>query len=104
MLKIEMRTITFSLFVAIVSPLAADRLEAQNAATTPYLDTSLPPEQRAADLVKRMTVEEKVHPIDESVARYPKVECACLQLVERGAAWMVGRRSGSPVQNDAYLA
>jgi len=32
---------------------------AQNEAKPAYLDTSLPPEQRAADLVKRMTLEEK---------------------------------------------
>jgi beta-glucosidase len=32
---------------------------AQSAATPPYLDTSLTPEQRAADLVHRMTLAEK---------------------------------------------
>jgi beta-glucosidase len=32
---------------------------AQDAQKPAYLDTSLPPEQRAADLVHRMTLEEK---------------------------------------------
>jgi beta-glucosidase len=38
----------------------ASRAYAQNSDPPAYLNPSLPPEQRAADLVHRMTVEEKV--------------------------------------------
>src|ERR1043166_7573281 len=44
--------------LAVLSSVAC--LSAQNAQNPDYLNTSLSPEKRAADLVHRMTVEEKV--------------------------------------------
>ena len=41
---------------------------AQDAPKPAYLDTNLPPEKRAADLVNRMTLEEKATPAGESGA------------------------------------
>ena len=41
------------------SALMATGLGAQNAAQLPYLNPALPPQERAADLVHRMTLEEK---------------------------------------------
>jgi beta-glucosidase len=55
-----MRTSNFRILVAIAAFLAVSRLCAQNSEQQAYLNPSLPAEQRAADLVHRMTVEEKV--------------------------------------------
>jgi beta-glucosidase len=53
-----------SVIVRLLALLAAlssvASLNAQNAKNPDYWDTSLSPEKRAADLVHRMTVEEKV--------------------------------------------
>jgi beta-glucosidase len=46
---------------------------AQSAQPLPYLDASLPPEQRAADLVGRMTLEEKVSEMMNSSAAIPRL-------------------------------
>src|SRR5450759_1693803 len=46
--------------ISIVVALAVSSLYAQNAEQPAYLNLALPPQQRAADLVQRMTVEEKV--------------------------------------------
>jgi beta-glucosidase len=46
--------------ISIVAVLAVSALYAQNAAQPAYLDRTLSPQQRAADLVHHMTVEEKV--------------------------------------------
>ncbi len=48
------------LLILIFMVLAVGRLSAQNTAEPAYLNQSLSPQQRAADLVGRMTVEEKV--------------------------------------------
>ena len=55
-----MRTANVRTFVALAAFLIASRLFAQNSEQAAYLNVSLPAEQRAADLVHRMTVEEKV--------------------------------------------
>ena len=79
-----MRTISkyaiISAFVSIVSTAAAQSKPA-------YLDTTLPPEQRAAELVKRMTLEEKASQLVNQARAIPRLECAGVRLVERGAAW-----------------
>jgi beta-glucosidase len=46
--------------ISLFMVLAVGRLSAQNIAEPAYLNQSLSPQQRAADLVRRMTVEEKV--------------------------------------------
>jgi beta-glucosidase len=55
-----MRSSNFKILVAIALFLVASCTLAQNSAPPAYLNPSLPAEQRAADLVHRMTVEEKV--------------------------------------------
>src|SRR5271166_601107 len=56
----DMRTANVRTFAALAAFLIASRLFAQNAEQPAYLNASLPAEQRAADLVHRMTMEEKV--------------------------------------------
>jgi beta-glucosidase len=48
------------ILIAIATLLTANVLYAQNGDKPAYLNPALPPEQRAEDLVRRMTVEEKV--------------------------------------------
>jgi len=55
-----MRSSNFKILAATVVFLIASRAHAQNSEPPPYLNPGLPAEQRAADLVHRMTVEEKV--------------------------------------------
>ena len=55
-----MRSSNFKILAAIVVLLIASRAHAQNSEPPPYLNPALPAEQRAADLVHRMIVEEKV--------------------------------------------
>ena len=55
-----MRSSNFKILAATVVLLIASRAHAQNSEPPPYLNPALPAEQRAADLVHRMTVEEKV--------------------------------------------
>ena len=45
----------------------------QQPANAPYLDPSLPPERRAADLVSRMTLEEKVLQMQNSAPAIPRL-------------------------------
>ena len=45
----------------------------QDAQKAAYLDTSLPPEQRAADLVKRMTLEEKASQLVNQARAIPRL-------------------------------
>jgi beta-glucosidase len=52
---------------------AAVTASAQTAKPLPYLDPSLPKEQRAADLVSRMTLEEKVSQMLNSSAAVPRL-------------------------------
>ena len=55
-----MRKATAAVFLVIISFLCLGGLWAQDSGKPAYLNTALPAEQRAADLVHRMTVEEKV--------------------------------------------
>jgi beta-glucosidase len=52
---------------------------AQSAATAPYLDTSLTPEQRAADLVHRMTLAEKATQMQNNSAAVPRLNIPAYQ-------------------------
>ncbi|HET8825365.1 MAG TPA: hypothetical protein VFM77_09560, partial [Terriglobales bacterium] len=55
-----MRKATSQLFLAIIAFLCVGGLWAQDSEKPAYLNPALPAEQRAEDLVHRMTVEEKV--------------------------------------------
>src|SRR3981189_1286266 len=46
---------------------------AQSQKTLPYLDPSLPPQQRVDDLVSRMTLEEKVHQLINTSPTIPRL-------------------------------
>src|SRR5258708_33932736 len=56
----KMSKSSFRILVVVVVGLGVARVWSQTADQPAYLNTSLPAEQRAADLVHRMTVEEKV--------------------------------------------
>jgi beta-glucosidase len=56
----DMKAHSSRLLISIVVVLAISTMNAQDAAQPAYLNRGLSPEQRAADLVRRMTVEEKV--------------------------------------------
>jgi beta-glucosidase len=60
-----------SLFLALV--LMPMSLSALGQASSPYQDPSLPPEQRAADLVGRMSLEEKVLQMQNSAPAIPRL-------------------------------
>ena len=55
-----MRNTNYQTLIAITAILCANGLYSQSSGQPAYLNTALPAEQRAADLVHRMTVEEKV--------------------------------------------
>src|SRR5579871_3393588 len=61
-------------FVLAVQPAVA-----QNAATPPYLDTNLTPEQRATDLVHRMTLAEKASEMQNNSAAVPRLNIPAYQ-------------------------
>jgi beta-glucosidase len=58
---------------AIVSAAFLSTIAAQQAPKPAYLDTSLPPEQRAADLVHRMTLEEKATQLVNQARAIPRL-------------------------------
>jgi beta-glucosidase len=62
------------LFAMAVQPLVA-----QDATTPPYLDTNLAPEQRAADLVHRMTLAEKATQMQNNSAAVPRLNVPAYQ-------------------------
>jgi beta-glucosidase len=64
------RLVTAMLFSMGVAVIGAG---AQDAHTPAYLDTSLPPEQRAADLIHRMTLEEKASQLVNSARAIPRL-------------------------------
>src|SRR5213078_2338825 len=68
-----MRSSTFKILTAIVVLLIASRAHAQNSEQPPYLNPALPAEQRAADLVHRMTVEEKVTQLVNQARAVPRL-------------------------------
>ncbi|MFB3779120.1 MAG: glycoside hydrolase family 3 C-terminal domain-containing protein [Bryobacteraceae bacterium] len=59
--------------VAIASLTLAAALAAQQPGGAPYLDPSLPAERRAADIVSRMTLEEKVLQMQNSAPAIPRL-------------------------------
>jgi beta-glucosidase len=70
-------------FVLVAGPLffalAVQPAVAQGAATPPYLDTNLTPEQRAADLVHRMTLAEKATQMQNNSAAVPRLNIPAYQ-------------------------
>src|SRR5271157_1315704 len=56
----NMKTHSSRFLISIVVVLAISAMNAQDAAQPDYLNRTLSPQRRAADLVHRMTVEEKV--------------------------------------------
>ena len=63
----------FCLFVFFVPVFVLNVLNAQNTEKPSYLNTSLSPEKRAADLVHRMTVEEKVSQLVNQSRAIPRL-------------------------------
>jgi len=61
------------IMIALAALLCANGLLSQNAEHPAYLNTDLPPEQRAADLVHRMTVEEKVSQLVNQSRAVPRL-------------------------------
>ena len=70
----NMKTSKFKILVVIAGLLFASRVHAQNSEPPAYLDPSLPAEQRAADLVHRMTVEEKVTQLVNQARAIPRLK------------------------------
>ena len=59
---------------------------AQEPSSYPYLNPKLTPEERAADLVHRMTLEEKASQLVNQARAVPRLEYSFLRLVERSPA------------------
>jgi len=68
-----MRTVTFPILIVISAVLGMGRLWAQNSEQPAYMNPALPAEQRAADLVHRMTVEEKVTQLVNQARAIPRL-------------------------------
>ena len=68
-----MRTMVVKIVVAVVLLLSARQAFAQDSSSPAYLNSSLPAEQRAQDLVKRMTVEEKVTQLTNQSRAVPRL-------------------------------
>ena len=68
-----MRPVNFRLLVLFVLLFVLHSLNAQNSEKPTYLNTSLSAEQRAADLVHRMTVEEKVSQLVNQSRAIPRL-------------------------------
>ena len=64
---------------SLLLALAAQPAVAQGAATSPFMDTNLTPEQRAADLVHRMTLEEKATQMQNNSAAVPRLKVPAYQ-------------------------
>ena len=60
-------------FLIALLPLAATASFGQQVSSAPYLDLNLPPERRAADLVSRMTLEEKVLQMQNGAPAIPRL-------------------------------
>ena len=69
-----MQTRNFRILLPIVALLSVGSLFAQNSEQPAYLNTALPPQQRAADLVRRMTVEEKVTQLVNQARAIPRLK------------------------------
>ena len=68
-----MRPVNFRLLVLFMPVFVLSGLNAQNSVKPAYLNTSLPAGQRAADLVHRMTVEEKVSQLVNQSRAIPRL-------------------------------
>jgi len=68
-----MRTPKFTILFVIAGFLMVSALRGQNAEQPAYLNTSLSAEQRATDLVHRMTVEEKVTQLTNQSRAIPRL-------------------------------
>jgi beta-glucosidase len=64
---------------SLLFALAVQPAFAQSVATPPYLDTNLTPEQRAADLVNRMTLAEKASEMQNNSAAVPRLNIPAYQ-------------------------
>ncbi len=69
-----MRTRNFRILLPIVALLSVGSLFAQNSEQPAYLNTALPPQQRAEALVRRMTVEEKVTQLVNQARAIPRLK------------------------------
>jgi len=69
-----MRTSNFRILLPIVALLSVGSLFAQNSEQPAYLNTALPPQQRAEDLVRRMTVAEKVTQLVNQARAIPRLK------------------------------
>ncbi len=61
------------ILLACIGSMAIAGASAQDAAEPTYLDPSLPPQERAADLVQRMTLEEKASQLVNSARAIPRL-------------------------------
>jgi beta-glucosidase len=68
-----MRPSKIQLLVVVLAVFSVNGLYAQNSQQPSYLDTSLSPQQRAADLVHRMTIEEKVSQLVNQSRAIPRL-------------------------------
>jgi len=62
-----------AIFAGNLCGFGATKLAAQDAANPPYLDTKLSPEERARDLVGRMTLEEKASQMVDTARAIPRL-------------------------------
>ncbi|HYB60416.1 MAG TPA: glycoside hydrolase family 3 C-terminal domain-containing protein [Methylomirabilota bacterium] len=69
-----MRKARFRVSIAIIAFLCVGRLGSQSSEQPAYLNPALPAEQRAADLVHRMTVEEKVSQLVNQSRAIPRLD------------------------------
>ncbi|HMD77161.1 MAG TPA: glycoside hydrolase family 3 C-terminal domain-containing protein [Terracidiphilus sp.] len=68
-----MRTANFRVVIAVIAFLSVGRLCSQSSDHPAYMNPALPAEQRAADLVHRMTVEEKVSQLVNQSRAVPRL-------------------------------
>jgi beta-glucosidase len=100
-----------SLALALVALDAVSVGHAQSGSRPPYLDPDLPFERRAADLVSRMTTEEKISQLTNDAAAIPRLQVPayewwneCLHGVARaGAATVFPQAIGLAASFDAPL-
>src|SRR5579862_9164516 len=69
----NLRVLISTFMVLAIMVLAISGLHAQNTAQPDYLNTTLAPERRAADLVHRMTPEEKVTQLTNMSRAIPRL-------------------------------
>jgi len=68
-----MRIARFRIVIAVIALLSVGRLWSQSSERPAYMNPALPAEQRAADLVHRMTVEEKVSQLVNQSRAVPRL-------------------------------